>query len=70
MGSGRLAALRFTLFATVTLCRLNVRHGLTWFLQSGAENGGRAPADRTPFLPWNLSPEQRLALPIAAADRS
>ena len=68
--SGRLAAMLFTLLATVTLCRLNARRWLTWFLQSCAENGGRAPADVTPFLPWNLSAEQRLALRIDPADSS
>jgi transposase len=68
--SGRLAAMLFTLFATMTLCRLNVRHWLTWFLQSCAENGGCAPTDITPFLPWNLSAEQRLALTIDPADSS
>jgi transposase len=68
--SGRLAAMLFTLFATVALGRLNVRKWLTWFLQSCAENGGRAPADIEPFLPWNLSQEQRLALMIEPADSS
>jgi len=68
--SGRLAAMLFTLFATVTLGRLNVRRWLTWFLQSCAENGGGAPADITPFLPWNLSAEQRVALTIDPADSS
>ena len=68
--SGRLAAMLFTLFATVTLCHVNVRKWLTWFLQSCAENGGNAPADITPFLPWNLSVEQRLALTIDPADTS
>ena len=68
--SGRLAAMLFTLFATVTLGRLNVRRWLLWFLQSCAENGGGAPADITPFLPWNLSPAQRLALTIDPADSS
>ena len=68
--SGRLAAMLFTLFGTVTLGRLNVRRWLTWFLQSCAENGGCAPADITPFLPWNLSAEQRLALTIDPADSS
>jgi transposase len=68
--SGRLAAMLFTLFATVKLCRLNVRQWLTWFLQSCAENGGCAPADSTPFLPWNLSPAQRLALTMDPADSS
>jgi transposase len=68
--SGRLAAMLFTLFATVALGGLNVRRWLTWFLQSCAENGGCAPTDSTPFLPWNLSAEQRLALTIDPADSS
>jgi transposase len=62
--SGRLAAMLFTLFATVTLAQLNVRKWLTWFLQSCAENGGRAPEDVTPFLPWQLSAAQRAALTL------
>src|SRR5262249_44851706 len=68
--SGRLAAMLFTLFATVTLGRLNVRRWLTAFLQSCAENGGRTPTNMTPFLPWTMSAEQRTALTIASADSS
>ncbi len=68
--SGRLAAMLFTLFATVTLCRLNVRRWLTWYLQCCAEQGGCAPTDSTPFLPWNLPAEQRVALTIDPADSS
>jgi transposase len=68
--SGRLAAMLFTLFATVTLCGLNARQWLAWFLQSCAVNSGCAPADITRFLPWHLSPEQRLALTIDPADSS
>ena len=68
--SGRLAAMLFTLFATVTLGRLNVRRWLTWFLQSCAENGGGVPEDITPFLPWNLSAERRKALMRDPADSS
>jgi transposase len=68
--SGRLAAMLFTLFATVALCRLNVRRWLRGFLQSCAENGGRAPTDITPFLPWAMSAEQRRGLAIDPADSS
>jgi transposase len=68
--SGRLAAMLFTLFATVTLGRLNVRRWLTWFLQSCAENGGSVPEDITPFLPWNLSAERRKARRRDPADSS
>src|SRR5207342_413365 len=57
--SGRLAAMLFSLFATLRLSNINVRKWLTWFLQSCAENGGQAPADINPFLPWNMSQEAR-----------
>ena len=60
--SGRLAAMLFSLFATLALSNLNPRRWLTWYLQSCAEAGGQAPADITPFLPWNLSAEQRTTL--------
>lgn len=60
--SGRLAAMLFSLFATLQLCKLNPRAWLTWYLQSCAEAGGKAPADITSFLPWNLSAERRATL--------
>ena len=65
--SGRLAAMLFSLFATLGQWKLNPPRWLTWYLQSCAEAGGRIPADINPFLPWNLSPEQRATL---AADPS
>jgi transposase len=68
--SGRLAAMLFTLFATVTLSHLNVRKWLTSFLQSCAANGGRAPADISCFLPWALSAEQRAALTLETPECS
>ncbi|MBY0528170.1 MAG: hypothetical protein K2R98_32540 [Gemmataceae bacterium] len=52
----------FSLFATLGKRDLNPRAWLTWYLQACAEAGGTAPPDITPFLPWNLSPEQRTAL--------
>ena len=60
----------FTLFATVTLGGLNVRRWLTWYLEGCAEQGGQAPSDIEPFLPWNLSVERRLALTLDRADSS
>ena len=53
--SGRLAAMLFSLFATLRLSHINVHKWLTWFLQSCAQNGGQVPADITQFLPWNRS---------------
>jgi hypothetical protein len=40
---------------------MNPRKWLEWYLDSCAKEGGKAPADIKPFLPWNLSPEQRRA---------
>ena len=60
--SGRLAAMLFSLFATLRKWNVNPRTWLTWYLQACAEAGSAAPPDITPFLPWNLSPEQRAAL--------
>jgi transposase len=62
--SGRLAATLFSLSATLTLAQINIRTWLTWFLRSCAENGGRAPSDITPFLPWKMSVERRRELAI------
>jgi hypothetical protein len=68
--SGRLAAMLFSLFATLDLAEINIRIWLTWFLQSCADHGGRVPFDIHPFLPWNLSSEQRREMAIASDDSS
>ena len=68
--SGRLAAMLFSLFATLDLAKVNLRIWLTWFLQSCADQGGRIPLDIPTFLPWNMSPEQRRAMAIASDDSS
>lgn len=60
--SGQLAAMLFSIFATLTMWKLNPRKWLQWYLESCARQGGKAPADITPFLPWNLTDEQRLKL--------
>ena len=60
----------FSPFATLDLAKINIRVWLTWFLQSCAENGGRVPFDIHPFLPWNMSSEQRRAMAIASDDSS
>ena len=68
--SGRLAAMLFSLFATLSLAKINIRNWLTWFLQSCAENGGQAPADINPFLPWNMSQEARREMALDPDDSS
>jgi transposase len=73
--SGRLAVAMFSLLATLAHWRINPRLWLMWYLESCAAAGGRAPQDIQPFLPWNLSAEQRMALamkstPPATVDTS
>jgi transposase len=60
--SGQLAAAMFSLLATLAHWKINPRRWLTWYLESCAAAGGKAPEDVEPFLPWNLSPERRAAL--------
>ena len=60
--SGRLAAAMFSLLATLAHWKINPRLWLTWYLENCAAAGGKAPEDIQQFLPWNLSPERRVAL--------
>jgi transposase len=68
--SGRLAAMLFSLFATVALAKLNIRTWLTQYLESCAENGGRVPSDIDPFLPWKMSEQRRGELLLDPDDSS
>jgi transposase len=68
--SGRLAAMLFSLFATLTLSKINIRQWLSWFLQSCAENGGQVPVDIDPFLPWKMSDEKRREMALDSNDTS
>src|SRR3954447_21529137 len=52
--SGRLAAMLFSLFATLSMAKINIGTWLTWYLTSCAEHGGRVPSDIDPFLPWMM----------------
>ena len=63
--SADLAAMLFSLFQTLVLWGIPLRPWLQTYLQACAENGGRAPADITPFLPWSLAEAPRPA-PTAA----
>jgi transposase len=68
--SGRLAAMMFSLLATLAHGKINPRLWLTWYLESCAAVGGKAPTDIQPFLPWNLSPERLAALAVRTASPS
>jgi hypothetical protein len=68
--SGRLAVKLFSLFATLTLAKINIRTWLTLFLDSCAQNGGRVPSDIDPFLPWKMSEQRRREMALDPDDSS
>jgi transposase len=57
--SGCLMAAAFSIFATLSMAKLNPRKWLTWYFENCASAGGKVPADIERFLPWNLSEEQK-----------
>ena len=60
--SGQQAAAMFSIFATLSLWKLNPRKWLTWYFEQCAAAGGKVPADIQPFLPWNLDAAKRSEL--------
>ena len=60
--SGQLAAALFSIFATLSMWKLNPRKWLTWYFEQCAAAGGKAPENIQPFLPWNLSEETKRGL--------
>ena len=61
--SGRLAAMLFSLFATLQQCQVNARPWLTSYFQACAKAGGRPPPNIADWLPWQYRPQQTLAAP-------
>ncbi len=57
--SGQQAAAMFSIFATLSLWKLNPRKWLTWYFEQCAAAGGKVPKDIQPFLPWNLDATKR-----------
>jgi transposase len=57
--SGQQAAAMFSIFATLSMWKLNPRKWLTWYFEACAAAGGEVPADIKPFLPWNMSEEKK-----------
>lgn len=68
--SGRLTAMLFSWFGTLRKQGLNARKWLAWYLESCAAAGGKARADVTGFLPWNLTEEKRRGLALQPRDTS
>ena len=57
--SAELTAKMYTQLQTVEQWGLNPNHWLQEYLEACAAAGGTAPADLTPFLPWEMSEERR-----------
>ena len=66
--SGTLAAAMFSIIATLSLHGLNPRKWLTWYLN--ACPSGQIPSDVSPYLPWNLTPDQRAELSLRPPNTS
>lgn len=66
--SATLSALMFTTLQTILQWGINPRHWMHSFLSACAENGGVAPFDLSPFLPWKMDKErkQKLSYPRPA----
>jgi transposase len=60
--SAQLAAMLFAILQTLVLWGINPRHWLTCYLSACADNGGSAPQDSAPFLPWSMDDTRRAAL--------
>jgi transposase len=69
--AGTLAVTMYSLFATLKLYGINPRTWLNAYLQACANNGAKAPADLSPFLPWSMDAirlaAMRSAMPIEPA---
>jgi len=57
--SATLAAAAFSMFKTLGLWDINTHHWLTSYLTACAENGGKPPADISPWLPWSMDQARR-----------
>jgi transposase len=60
--SGKLAAMLFSVFATLKLHGINPRQWLTQYLEACAVAGGKAPENVADFLPWNMSEEVKAVM--------
>lgn len=60
--SGALAATMYSIFATLKLYAINPRTWVNAYLQACANNGAKAPADLSAFLPWSMDTPRLAAM--------
>ncbi len=53
-----------TVVKTIVLWGLNPDHWLHAYLTACAENQGKAPKDLSPYIPWQMTPDQRRQLQL------
>jgi transposase len=68
--SGQLAAMMFSLLATLQRWELNPRTWLRWYLDGCADAGGKAPASIEGYLPWNMNEAERQAASVPMGGES
>jgi transposase len=66
--AGQLAALLFSVFATLRLWGLNARKWLEGYLTACADNGGRPLPELRRWLPWRMTEEERAALKLGQSE--
>jgi transposase len=57
--SGQLLASMLTILQTGRLHQVDLRGYLIKYLQACAQNGGKAPEDLGPWLPWNYQAQEQ-----------
>ena len=66
----RLAMMLFSIFATLSLRKIDPRTWLNWYFEACANSGGKVPADVAEFMPWNFSSDRLSELQNSTAGNS
>jgi len=56
---GQFTAMLFSIFGTIEVGKINIRHWLSDFLEACAAAGGKAPEDIESWLPWTMDEQRR-----------
>lgn len=56
--AGQWAVMMFSIFATLSLWKINPHQWLNWYFEACAENDGKVPDNPASFLPWNLTSDR------------
>ncbi len=58
-GGAAFTAIMYSVIGTLAMNGISIRRWLHEWLEACARNGGKAPDDLAPWLPWSMSPERR-----------